>query len=81
MRVRMVQSLALISALLLCAAVTFAQTRTRKPAKHKSEDTSVPGEAVTGDVVGKRITLADGRTMVVDEAWKQGTWSGTRLEA
>lgn len=26
-----------------------------------------------GQVVGKRITMADGRTFVVDEAWKQGT--------
>ena len=30
-------------------------------------------EANQGEVVGKRITFADGRTMVVDEAWRQGT--------
>jgi len=73
MRTRTVQSLALIGALLLCATVTCAQTQARKPAKQKDAGSSVSGEVATGEVVGKRITLVDGRTIVVDEAWKQGT--------
>ena len=54
----MVQSLTLIVALLVCATGVFAQTRSN--------------EANQGEVIGKRITFADGRTMVVDEAWRQG---------
>jgi hypothetical protein len=69
----MVQSLILIGALLLCVTVTGAQTRARTPAQQKSAGISTSGEVATGEVIGKRITLADGRTIVVDDAWKQGT--------
>jgi hypothetical protein len=63
----MVRSLILISALLICATGIFAQTRTRQPETKNTDETN------SGEVVGKRITFADGRTMLVDEAWKQGT--------
>jgi hypothetical protein len=78
----MVHSLMLTVALLVCATCTLAQTRARKPARHKSmrppaaqvgSEVNAPTEADGGPVVGKRITLADGRTLLVDEAWKQGT--------
>ena len=36
-------------------------------------EVSASSEADHGQVVGKRITTADGRIFVVDEAWKQGT--------
>lgn len=65
----------LIVALLVCATGVFAQTRTRhektrKNAPQAESETSALNE---GEVVGKRITFAGGRTMVVDEAWRQGT--------
>ncbi len=69
-------SAVLLVALLVCGTVTFAQKRARHPAKTKTESGS---EAATAThpadgarVIGKRITMADGRTLVVDEAWKQG---------
>ena len=60
----------LIAALLLLATGTFAQKQPPKPAAQAS---SAKDEANAGQVVGKRITLADGRSFLVDEAWKQGT--------
>lgn len=75
MKRTIVVSTVLLVALFVCASVTFAQKRSRNGAKTTSE----PGSEATaahatdgGRVVGKRITLADGRTLVVDEAWKQG---------
>ena len=61
-----VQSLTLIATLLVCVTGAFAQTRMQ-------QDAVKAGEANQGEVTGKRITFADGRTMVVDEAWRQGT--------
>ena len=66
----MVKSLTVIVALLVCATGAYAQTRTQKNAAKASSEA---GEANQGEVIGKRITFADGRTMVVDEAWRQGT--------
>ena len=72
-----VQSLTLIVALLVCATGVFAQTRTRHDAKKNAAKTdsepAASSEENSGEVVGKRITFADGRTMVVNEAWRQGT--------
>ena len=65
-----VQSLTVIAALLVCATGVFAQTGAQKNAA-KANPEAV--EANQGEVTGKRITFADGRTMVVDEAWRQGT--------
>lgn len=78
MRTRMVQFFTLIVALLLCATSTFAQSRAGKPKPKKNVSapaSSAPAlsEAESGQVVGKRITFADGRTFNVDDAWKQGT--------
>ena len=36
-------------------------------------EVSASSETDQGQVVGKRITMADGRIYLVDEAWKQGT--------
>ena len=60
----------LIAALLLLATGTFAQKRTPKPVEPAP---SVKDDVDTGKVIGKQITLSDGRTLLVDEAWKQGT--------
>src|SRR4030095_6446110 len=79
MRTRVVQSLALIVAILLCATGTFAQRRARKPATDKNAPAQAApapeasSEANSGDVVGKRIGVAEGRTFMVDGAGKQGT--------
>lgn len=63
--------------LLVLANGAFAQTRTRHDAKKSAapanSEAAASNEASRGEVVGKRITFADGRTMVVDEAWRQGT--------
>src|SRR5829696_5158198 len=74
----MAKSLMVIVALLVCATSAFAQTRTRPkdPKKNTPQADSQPGasnETNRGQVVGKRITFADGGSMLVDEAWKQGT--------
>lgn len=68
----------LIVALLVCATGAFAQTRTRhgdvkKNAAQADSPAAALNETNRGEVVGKRITFADGRTMLVDEAWRQGT--------
>jgi hypothetical protein len=69
----MAQSLILIVALLVFVNGAFAQTRTRHDAKkNANSEAGASNEASRGEVVGKRITFADGRTMVVDEAWRQG---------
>ena len=72
----MVKSLILIIALLVCATGVFAQTRTRHDAKKNAAKTdsepAASSEENHGEVVGKLITFADGRTMVVNEAWRQG---------
>jgi hypothetical protein len=67
-RIKPAQLLVLITALLLLATGTSAQKQTPKP-----DASSAKTEADAGQVVGKRITLSDGRTLLVDEAWKQGT--------
>ena len=64
----MVQSFILMVAFFVCAAGAFAQTRHDKPKKPDAPANETSG----GEVVGKRIIFADGRTMLVDEAWKQG---------
>ena len=70
----MVQAVMLMVALLVCATGTFAQTRPNRPDTKKKADSEAGALNETdGEVVGKRITFADGRTMVVDEAWKQGS--------
>lgn len=73
----MVQSLVLTVALLVCATGVFAQTRTRQADTKKNAQAdskaAASNETNQGEVVGKRITFADGSTMLVDEAWKQGT--------
>jgi len=73
----MAQFLVLIAALLVCASGAFAQTRTRTgDAKKNAQSDSKPDasdETNSGKVIGKRITFADGRTLLVDEAWRQGT--------
>jgi LysM repeat protein len=43
------------------------------PAPQADSEADALNAADGGPVIGKRITLADGKTMVVDEAWKQGT--------
>ena len=75
------KSLILIIALLVCATGAFAQTRTRhetakKKAPQADSEAGASNEANQGEVIGKRITFADGRTMVVDEAWRQGLLCG-----
>lgn len=69
----MFKSLTLIIVLLVCAAGVFAQTRHGDAKKNAVKEAGASNEANQGEVVGKRITFADGRTMVVDEAWRQGT--------
>ena len=66
----MAQSLVLMAVLLLLASGTVAQKQTPKPVEQAS---AAKDEADAGKVIGKRITLSDGRTLLVDEAWKQGT--------
>ena len=70
--------LILIVALFVCASGAFAQKRARhESAKQKApqadSEAGAANEANQGEVIGKRITFADGKTMVVDEAWRQGT--------
>ena len=43
------------------------------PAPQAGSEADASIRADGGQVIGKRITMADGRTLVVDEAWKQGT--------
>ena len=70
----LVQCSLLLVVLLVCANGVFAQTRTRHDAKKNAAPAeSEAGASNKGEVVGKRITFADGRTKVVDEAWRQGT--------
>ena len=72
----MARFLMLILALVVCASGSFAQKRTRpakKDAAPQTDSQAAPlNETNGGEVVGKRITFADGSTMLVDEAWKQG---------
>ena len=67
----------LLVVLLVFANGAFAQTRTRHDAKKNAapaeSEAAASNEANRGEVVGKRITFAGGRTMVVDEAWRRGT--------
>lgn len=70
MRIALAQSVVLVAALLVLATGTFAQKESPKPVAQQS---SAKDQADAEKVVGKRITLADGRTLLVDEAWKQGT--------
>ena len=62
----------LLVTLLVFANGAFAQTRTRNDAKKNAAPANSEAEANRGEVVGKQITFADGRTMVVDDAWRQG---------
>jgi len=71
-RSTLVQSLVLIAALPLLATGTFAQKRPHQPVAQTAAAPSGTDKANIGDVVGKRITLSDGRTLLVDDAWKQG---------
>jgi murein DD-endopeptidase MepM/ murein hydrolase activator NlpD len=43
------------------------------PAASAGSEASASNETDGGEVVGKRITFADGTTMLADEAWRQGT--------
>jgi Transglycosylase SLT domain len=67
-RITLSQSLVLIAALLLSATGTVAQKQTAKP-----DASTAKAEVNADEVVGKRITLSDGRSLLVDDAWKQGT--------
>jgi transglycosylase-like protein with SLT domain len=79
MTTKNIRPFALILALLLGTVVIQAQTRSRKnrPAHRapvsSSSETAVPNKAETGEIVGQRLILSNGRILEADQVWKQGT--------
>ena len=78
MTTKNIRPLALIIALLLGAVVIQAQTRTRKHKQaHRaqastSSETKTP-KSETGEIIGQRLILSDGRILDADQVWKQGS--------